>query len=162
MKSTLSIPKILAKGIVTGFGSGLSPKAPGTCGTAAILCLSLALFYIQGSPEPEVRIALAFLTTLIGIVTIRILLPSYSENIRKDPQEIVIDEFAGFLTAMAFIEWTLISLLLGFVLFRIFDISKIGPIRALEKLPGAWGIMMDDIGAGLIAGLILFFSLNFV
>src|SRR5690606_9031117 len=103
----------------------------------AVLCLSLILFYIQGSPDLTSRITLAFLTILVGIYAIQLLLPTYSENMRKDPQEIVIDEFAGYLTAVAFVEWSLASLLLGFILFRIFDISKIGPIRALEKLPGA-------------------------
>ena len=76
---------------------------------------------------------------------------------KKDPKEIVIDEFAGqFIALLAIIKtddtsYLLLSLLLSFILFRFFDITKIGPIKKFETLPGGIGIMADDIVAGLCA-----------
>ena len=76
---------------------------------------------------------------------------------KKDPKEIVIDEFAGqFIALLAIIHTDntlhlLLSLLLSFLLFRFFDITKIGPIKKFETLPGGVGIMADDIIAGLCA-----------
>ena len=76
---------------------------------------------------------------------------------KKDPKEIVVDEFAGqFIALLAIIKtdnstYLLLSLLLSFFLFRFFDITKIGPIKKFETLPGGIGIMADDIVAGLCA-----------
>jgi phosphatidylglycerophosphatase A len=156
MKSSIS--KKIAKGIATGFGSGLSPKAPGTCGTLAVFFISLVYLYVLGSPDFLARIIFAAGCIIVGIVSTRMILSDYPEEAGKDPQEIVIDEFAGYLVAVSVIPWTFLSLFAGFILFRIFDISKIGPIKSLEKLPGAWGIMLDDVGAGVFAGALLFFA----
>lgn len=72
---------------------------------------------------------------------------------KEDPSQVVIDEVAGFLTAMAFLpcQWTDIGL--GFVLFRLLDIWKPFPARQMERLPGGVGIVMDDVVAGLYASL---------
>ena len=78
---------------------------------------------------------------------------------QKDPKEVVIDEFAGQFVALlgiidtSDISYILTSLLLSFLLFRFFDITKIGPIKKLENLPGGFGIMTDDLVAGLCAFL---------
>ena len=78
---------------------------------------------------------------------------------KKDPKEVVVDEFAGqFLAILGIIDSTninyvLTSLLLSFFLFRFFDITKIGPIKKIEKLPGGIGIIADDLVAGLCAFL---------
>jgi phosphatidylglycerophosphatase A len=83
----------------------------------------------------------------------------YAESLKiKDPSCVVIDEFAGqTITLLGF--WgdqpSLLSLLLAFTLFRILDIWKPWPIRWFEKLPGGWGIMMDDVVAGIIGAIIL-------
>ena len=80
---------------------------------------------------------------------------------RNDPSEVVIDEVAGFFAATFFLPPSLLVMALGFVLFRFFDILKPYPIRRLEALKGGWGIVMDDLLAGLYANLglriILFF-----
>jgi phosphatidylglycerophosphatase A len=70
---------------------------------------------------------------------------------RPDPGRIVVDEVCGQLLALAFLPAAWAPLAISFVLFRFFDILKPWPIRRLEKLPGGWGIMADDIGAGLAA-----------
>ena len=78
---------------------------------------------------------------------------------KKDPKEIVVDEFGGqFIALLGIIDSNninciLISLLLSFFLFRFFDITKLGPIKKFEKLPGGFGIITDDLVAGLCAFL---------
>ena len=74
---------------------------------------------------------------------------------QKDPKEIVIDEAAGMLVALLFIAPKIIYLTAGFLLFRFFDIVKPFPLKKLEKLSGASGIMFDDLGAAVYANLIL-------
>jgi phosphatidylglycerophosphatase A len=158
--------------ITTGLGSGLAPKAPGTFGTVAAALVWLVCLPLFSYATPRY---LATLTVIIvGIWATHLDLkarklehrshenesilegenPNSKEHI--DPKEIVIDEWAGlFVTyslSAAVDPW---SMVLGFALFRYFDISKVGPVGAVEKLPGAWGIMLDDIVAGALAGLIL-------
>jgi phosphatidylglycerophosphatase A len=70
---------------------------------------------------------------------------------RPDPGRIVVDEVCGQLIALAFLPAAWVPVAVSFVLFRFFDIIKPWPIRRLEKLPGGWGIMADDVGAGLAA-----------
>jgi phosphatidylglycerophosphatase A len=154
--------KKIARIISVGFGSGLSPKAPGTCGTIAALMISLIYLTILEPPDLYLRILFALFMTLIGILSISIILEDYPEDTKKDPQEIVIDEFAGFFTTILFTPWTFPGLLVGFLLFRFFDITKIGPVKKLELLPGSYGIMLDDIGAGVFAGVVLFLVSYFV
>ena len=71
----------------------------------------------------------------------------------KDSGKIVIDEICGVLTTMFLVPFTWPNLLAGFLLFRFFDIAK--PVPGLERLPGGWGVMLDDIAAGIISCLIL-------
>lgn len=73
----------------------------------------------------------------------------------EDPSEIVIDEVIGSLVTFCFIPLTPLNLIVGFTLFRFFDICKWGPVGTLEKLPGATGILMDDVMAGLISNIVL-------
>ncbi len=68
-----------------------------------------------------------------------------------DPQKIVIDEAAGFFAAMLLSSGGAGEIVLGFVLFRVFDIVKVYPSRLIEKLPGGWGIVLDDVYAGFLA-----------
>lgn len=73
----------------------------------------------------------------------------------KDPKPVIIDETAGFLLTMLFIEPTLVHILLGFIIFRIMDIVKPPPARFLEKLEGGSGIVADDLVAGFYSNLVL-------
>ncbi|MSO20341.1 MAG: phosphatidylglycerophosphatase A [Acidobacteria bacterium] len=151
--------------LATGLGAGYLPKMPGTYGSVEGVIVFLAL-------ETGTRslglgriwlawalvLAVVVLTLLSVWITARAL-PHFSSN---DPQVIVIDEIAGqsvTLLALAFwppaAAWNWTHLVAGFILFRIFDISKPLFIRSLDKLPGAWGVVADDIGAGVVGGLLL-------
>jgi phosphatidylglycerophosphatase A len=78
----------------------------------------------------------------------------------KDPQFVVIDEVAGQLITLIAVPVSWKSLLLGFILFRAFDIVKPPPVRSLERLPLGTGIVLDDVGAGLLALLVMHFLLH--
>lgn len=132
-----------------GFGSGLSMKMPGTLGTVAAIPLYLAL--LQTS---ELIYLLATLISVgVGIVIC-------DQAARKldvhDFGGIVWDEIAGFLITMIGIAFSWQSLLAGFALFRLFDIVKPWPIRWLDQhVAGGFGIMIDDVLAGIFAALVL-------
>jgi phosphatidylglycerophosphatase A len=135
--------------ISTGLGSGLSPKAPGTVGSAAAV---IFLFTFWHQLHLGWRIGTALGLLVIGTVAVRRLLRGPYKNSTSDPQEFVIDEWCGISIAMlAMGGSSLLEAGVVFGLFRLFDIWKPIPISSLEKLPGAWGIMLDDIGAGVAA-----------
>ena len=134
-----------------GFGSGLAPRAPGTFGTLAAVpvCLLLSIpdstwVYILGTA----------IAALAGI-------PICSESSRRlglaDHPAIVWDEIAGYLVTLVLVPVTLSNLVLGFILFRLFDIWKPWPIRLIDRrVHGGLGIMLDDLLAGACAAVILF------
>ncbi len=135
--------------LASGFYSGYAPHAPGTAGTLVGIAL-----YILLSPLS---------LKLYGILTLSILflgvwVSDRVEAIRgeKDSSLIVIDEIAGFLVTMFGLPFHGLTVAAGFVLFRIFDIAKPFPIGMIDRrLPGGWGVMLDDIAAGIYANLVL-------
>lgn len=131
-----------------GFGSGLSPWAPGTMGTLAALPL-ICLAHVLGFP----LWILFILTTAAGTW----LADKSSKDLGvHDHPGIVIDEFAGMMLTLLFIPLSWVSVLLGFALFRLFDIWKPWPIRVIDqKVHGGLGIMLDDLLAGIYAALCL-------
>jgi phosphatidylglycerophosphatase A len=133
----------------TWFGSGLSPIVPGTAGTLATIPLVLLLWWS--------RSLTLHVTVFAAILVIGLWAAGDAEHRygRKDPGAIVIDETAGYLVATLGFPLTLPHLGATFVLFRVFDIVKPWPARRLERLPGAYGIMIDDLFAGLYANLLL-------
>lgn len=78
----------------------------------------------------------------------------------KDPRPIVIDEYSTFLIPLYFTPLRLLPLLISFILFRIFDILKPPPLRALEKIHGGWGIMLDDVGAAIYTSIIMILAVH--
>ena len=80
---------------------------------------------------------------------------------RKDPQHVVIDEVAGQMIALIAVPVNWKAVLAGFILFRAFDITKPWPIRSLEKLPEGTGIVVDDLGAGIYALVIMQLLLHY-
>jgi len=74
---------------------------------------------------------------------------------QKDPGFIVIDEFANIFPVFLFIPLSVKTIIIGFILYRVFDIIKVPPMKKLEKLHGGWGIMLDDLISGIYANLIL-------
>lgn len=140
-----SITKILA----TGLGLGYLPKAPGTIGSL----WGVLLFWLF---RDQTWSTLALAT--IGITLLGILVSSWAEDVfgKKDCQMIVIDEVAGQLCAYLFVPFSLPHLVLGFLLFRLFDVLKIFPANwAQDHFKGGFGVVGDDVVAGLQAGLVL-------
>ncbi len=137
--------------VATFFGAGLGKPGPGTWGSVAALLLWAAVAWGL-HPAP---ISL-FLTLLAGIlVSIVVGVPAAtlvaSESAQKDPQFVVIDEVAGQWIALlgSRADWR--HALIALILFRLFDITKPFPARQLESLPKGWGIVFDDVAAGLYA-----------
>jgi phosphatidylglycerophosphatase A len=108
--------------------------------------------------QPAAAIGLAALAVAAGI-------PAATRVARatglEDPQFVVIDEVAGQLITLIWIPVSWKSLLLGFILFRAFDISKPPPVRSLERLPEGTGIVIDDVGAGLYALAVMHILLHY-
>jgi phosphatidylglycerophosphatase A len=104
---------------------------------------------------------IAYIVVTVSFILLGIWLSDdLSKKWGKDPSQIVIDEYATLLIPLYFTPRRLLPLLVTFVLFRVFDILKPVPLRTLEKLPGGWGIMLDDIGAAiytLIVVLVVFY-----
>jgi phosphatidylglycerophosphatase A len=135
-------------------GSGFITPASGTWGSLAALPIAT---YILFNYSSLYLLYLSFTLFLIGIWVCREWLNAVGDQ-DNDPSMIVIDEAAGLSLTLAFAEMSLISVFLGFALFRLFDIAKPWPISWLDKrFSGAFGIMIDDMVAGLLAGIILFF-----
>ncbi len=137
--------KTASKVLATFFGVGLFPAAPGTVASAvAVLVYKFALHGLAWPLYVLLLVLLSFVGTAASAV-------HAAELGRPDPGCIVIDEVCGQLAALALLPATWASLAVSFVLFRLFDIIKPWPIRRLERLPSGWGIMADDLGAGLAA-----------
>jgi phosphatidylglycerophosphatase A len=135
--------KIINFLIATFFGIGKIPLAPGTW---ASLAAAPCWYFLMDRPLVQVGALVGVF--FLGVLTTGILEKSMGE---KDPSCAVIDEVLGMGVALVGIpkEWPFI--IMAVILFRIFDIWKPIPIRRLEKLPGGWGIMTDDLMAGLYA-----------
>jgi phosphatidylglycerophosphatase A len=140
----------LAWALATWFGCGRSPKAPGTVGTLGAVPL-----YLLVARFGHGAVALAAIAaTAVGVWAASVVSRDLG---KKDPQVVVIDEVAGFLTTMILAPSGWRSVVLGVVVFRLFDIAKPWPIRHIERLPGGWGIVMDDVVAGIAgAGVMAF------
>lgn len=135
--------------ISSGFGSGYSPKAPGTVGSVAAVLVWLIASWLGGLSSTTSHIIAALLVVVIGTWATKV---SLDEEGGEDPQWIVIDEWAGiFIALVGTLHSNVLHVALAFALFRFFDILKPGPVSKAEDLPGAFGIMGDDIVAGFAA-----------
>lgn len=137
----------------TFFGVGMMGKGGGTVASAIVAAAwLLAISHHQALQPWWVTAVAALLATAIGIPGASVVARELG---KKDPSEVVMDEVAGQLIALiaAPMDWKYV--LASFILFRGFDIFKPPPVRQLESLPSGWGIMMDDVAAGLYALLIL-------
>lgn len=131
-------------------GVGYVPVIPGTAGTLLGVVIYLALSKIPFQPF-SYGIILAFI--LAAGVWISAKCNFYLKG--NDNSSIVIDEVGGFLVTMFLVPFSFRFLLLGFILFRVFDIAKPFKIEKIERIPGGWGIMADDIVAGILANLVM-------
>ncbi len=136
--------------LATGFYSGKLPKMPGTWGS--ILAAVLAYFLWPSNPNLQALVIL--ITFFLSVVSSDYLARKLGD---KDPDQVVIDEVLGveitffLLNPQGNLELTLA----GLILFRIIDIMKPFPIRLFERLPGGWGITVDDAVAGVLANILL-------
>jgi phosphatidylglycerophosphatase A len=147
-------PWSAARLIYTGLGLGLAPKAPGTCGTL----LGLPLFWLAGDQSWPVQAGLWVLVFALGWWAAA---KAEAELGVHDSPQVVIDEVAGYLTAVFLAPNRPAVWILGFILFRFFDILKPWPVNwADRRLPGGFGVMADDILAGLYAWLVLRLALE--
>lgn len=135
-----------------GFGSGLSPFAPGTAGTVAAVVP--ALFLVQ--VPLEIALAIVFAAFVLGIYLCGVTGRALGEH---DHGGMVWDEFVGFWLVLVFVPFDGVWWLAAFVVFRVFDILKPWPIRWLDRrVQGGFGVMLDDLLAGLYALIVLLVS----
>jgi phosphatidylglycerophosphatase A len=145
--------------VATFFGAGRLRPGPGTWGSlAAALLWWLLASHLPVTARLPVILALIVLVVAIGI-------PAATLEERgcggHDPSHVVIDEVAGQLVTLIAAPLVWQALLAGFILFRVFDIVKPPPVRSLEKLPAGAGIVVDDLGAGIYALVVLQALLHF-
>ncbi len=132
-----------------GFGSGLAKKAPGTFGTVA----AIPVYCLFAQSNLLVYSILTLLVTVVGIWICGVAADKLGEH---DFGGIVWDEIAGYLITLWLVPFSWAAVFWGFMLFRIFDILKPWPIRWLDRnIHGGLGIMLDDVLAGIFAGLLL-------
>jgi phosphatidylglycerophosphatase A len=145
--------------VATFFGIGRIRPGPGTWASGATVLLWWVITrWVPAGWQPWAAILLASFAVAIGIpAATRVSRASGS----KDPQWVVIDEVAGQLITLIAVPISWKSLLLGFILFRGFDIVKLPPVRRLEQLPEGVGIVVDDVGAGLYALAVMQIALHF-
>ncbi|WP_457640078.1 phosphatidylglycerophosphatase A family protein [Persephonella sp.] len=137
----------------TGLFVGKIPVAPGTLGTLVGI-IPILIYWTKGGQYQLInQISITMAVFLVGIWASTVIVETYKE---KDPEYIVIDEIAGYMVAMIGFEPTWQNLLMAFVIFRFFDILKPPPIRYFEKLPSGFGVMADDIVAGIYTWIVMF------
>ncbi len=135
--------------LATGAGSGYFPWFPGTAGSA----VGLLLFYLLKNLP-----VWPYLLTLLALIFLAAWVSTIAEILfqERDSHRIVIDEIVGILVTFAMIPFSIKVAAIGFVFFRIFDIWKPFPVRLFQdKLPGGWGVVGDDVMAGIYANIIL-------
>jgi len=136
--------------IATSLGIGYIGRGGGT---VAAICVCL-FWYVLGviqTPYPGILLSLTLLFVIAGTWSAGKVEPLWG----KDDKKVVIDEVAGMCISLLFLPVTWEFVLAALVLFRFFDIAKPLYIRRMERLPGGWGVMMDDILAGVYANLVL-------
>jgi phosphatidylglycerophosphatase A len=150
--------------IATCFGLGWLPIAPGTWGSLPPAIAFGVLMY-SGVPHVVTVIVMAVMAVIGSVSCVCCASAAVAAVGKNDPGEVVMDEFAA--QALTFLAIPLLLrrsvsggesflfALAGFLLFRVLDIVKPGPIRKLESLPGGWGILMDDLAAGAISAIVL-------
>lgn len=154
------------------FGLGLLPLCPGTFGSLPPVAVFALLCYLQACAV-VIAVVMAVLVLAGSVVCVMFAPSIVAATGKNDPGEVVADEFAG--QALTFLSvpimpWNTpfsseriwLTGLAGFVLFRLFDILKPWPIKKLEKLPNGWGILADDLLAGIFAAVFLLFGCLYI
>ncbi len=142
--------------IATVFRIGYLPLVPGTWGSLAAI---LVWYFFMTDISPFFLVIISLIVIFVGVVTSNAVIQT-SGN--RDPSEVVIDEVAGQWIALIALPHTLGYGIAAFGLFRILDIFKPPPIKQLERLPGGWGVMLDDVAAGIVTCIVLNGFLNYL
>lgn len=137
----------VARSLATLFGIGYLPVMPGTFATLAGI-----LLYLLIKKNLFIYLALTAVFIVLGFIVSGKAQKTFGA---KDPKEIVIDELCGILIVYILIPFRICNLVIGFIIFRFIDILKVYPIDRLERLKKGWGIMLDDIVAGILTNIIL-------
>ena len=132
--------------LVTGCYSGYSPIASGTAGTVVAIPLYLIMSHL-----PFFQYLLVILISLVPVALLCLWGEKYFE--KEDPSEVVIDEVVGYLVTMIALPVNIFNIVAGFFVFRFFDIVKPPPAYEIQKLPHGWGVLIDDVVAGIYANL---------
>lgn len=159
MKPISAVPPSIPLGpklIATFFYVGYIPFAPGTFGSIAAFAIYFPLMMVN---HWIAYLGVVLVVTLAGVWASEI---TEKTGGISDPSFVVIDEVAGQLITLFLIPFSWKTLITGFFLFRIFDIIKPFPGRRAEKLHGGWGIMMDDVIAGVYGNLVLWLIVHFL
>ena len=139
---------ILATALATGFGAGYSRIAPGTVGTL----VGIALFWPLRDAPPLYQLGATVVLFLLSVAAAGDLARRLGH---KDPSVVVVDEIVGVWASLLFLPFTPAVIVAVFFVFRLMDIVKPPPARGFESLPGGWGIVMDDLMAGVYTNLVL-------
>lgn len=147
--------------MATGFGAGFAPVAPGTVGALEGIVIYLA---VRAFGFGQLTLFLGFIILNIGLFILGVWASIKTCGVigTSDPHQIVIDEISGQLISLTPLvllpSLSIPGLIIGFLLFRAFDIFKPYPIRKLERLPGGLGVMADDALAGIYSAVLLWCS----
>ena len=142
------------KAAASALGLGHLPVAPGTWASAGAALVYLLVQWLDRPVAYALLAALFVGVVVLGLAVCPRAIEVYGD---KDPGPFVLDEVAGYwLTCLAF-HWSspLATAVSAFVAFRFFDIVKPFPIKRLERIPGAWGVMLDDLAAGVYSAALL-------
>ncbi len=150
----------LRKFLVTGLATGHLPLAPGTWGSAAVCAIYFFLAFAAGNGR-WLCLSVGMVSLAVAASGICVALGRFAEETfgRKDPGQVTIDEWAGQAVALVAMPlgqaptWAIV--LLAFLAFRLFDIVKPPPARGIQKLPAGWGILADDLIAGVYANVVV-------
>jgi phosphatidylglycerophosphatase A len=160
--------QMIKRMVMTGFGLGYAPVASGTFGSAGAIVISMLVWGLWSGGNTlrldAAWVILAAISSICCVAWAPWAVEYYSSRARKmgDPGHVVIDEFAGQWVSLIALpmpghdQWMAAMAILAvqFFLFRVFDVLKLPPGRQFEKLPAGWGILMDDLAAGVYANLV--------
>jgi phosphatidylglycerophosphatase A len=147
--------KRIAVVIATAGGAGYAPFASGTFGAA----VGIVIYFLTRGWPAAWQVALVIAVSVIGTWASKVAAEHFD---REDPSQVVIDEVAGQLLTLLLLDVHVAGALLGFLLFRVFDIIKPWPARQFEEFPDGVGVMADDLMAGVYGWLVLCAVVRFV
>jgi len=141
--------RYISKLISTLFYTGYFPVAPGTAGTIVAFAVYLLL------PKTFIELPCFWMFPLLLTIPVVAVVSEAEKGMKRDDKRIVLDEFLGYFYAVLFLPKSLAIGIAAFILFRLFDILKPAPINKLQKWKSGWGVVADDVMAGIYANLIV-------